>query len=79
MSSKTPKPICERIGALVKERREGLRLSLGDLANQTELSKTYLWEIEQGRCEPGAGTIVRLCNVLGVSADRMLGLGEWSR
>jgi transcriptional regulator with XRE-family HTH domain len=73
MSSRDPKPICERIGRRINEERKAKRLSLDALAERTELSKTYLWELEKGRCEPGAGTIVRLCRALGISADSLLG------
>lgn len=78
MASPDPKPICERIGNRIRQERQAKRLSLDALAERTELSKTYLWELEKGRCEPGAGTIVRLCRVLGISADVMLGVNEES-
>ncbi len=76
MSSPEPKPLCERIGQRVRERRTGLRLSLDRLAEMTELSKTGLWELEKGRTEPRAGTLLRLCRVLGCSADWLLGVNE---
>jgi transcriptional regulator with XRE-family HTH domain len=73
-----PSALCERIGLRVRRRRAELRYSLADLAGRTELSKTHLWQVEQGRSEPGAGVIVRLCRALGVSADWLLGVGEES-
>jgi transcriptional regulator with XRE-family HTH domain len=76
MASKTPKAICERIGDMVRDLRLGCGWSLEALAERTELSKTYLWELEKGRCEPGAGTIVRLCRVFKISADELLGIEE---
>lgn len=71
-----PTAICERIGARVRQRREELRLSLAELAERTEVSKTHLWQVEKGLSEPGVGVIVRLCRALGVSADWLLGIGE---
>lgn len=70
------KAICERIGAKVRQRRDELRLSLDELAALTELSKTGLWQVEKGRSEPSAGTVVRLCRALRVSADWLLDVGE---
>ena len=75
---KEPKPICERIGRMVRERRQSRRLSLAELAEHTGLSKTYLWQIEAGRSEPGAGAVLRLCRKLGLSADDLLGVREES-
>jgi transcriptional regulator with XRE-family HTH domain len=72
--SPNPSPICERIGDTVKFYRHQKRWSLAKLAERTELSKTYLWELEKGLCEPGAGTIVRLCRAFRVTADELLGL-----
>lgn len=74
MASHEPKPICQRIGDAVRERRVEIGLSLDVLASRIEMSKTGLWEIEQGRNEPRAGTLLRLCNVLGLSADVLLGI-----
>jgi len=71
-----PKPLCERIGQRVRERREGLRLSRARLGAMTELSRVALWQIEQGQSEPMASTILRLCRVLGCSADWLLGVNE---
>ena len=70
------KPICERIGNKLAELRAERGWSLRDLAARTELSVTYLWEIEKGRKEPGAGTIVRLCRVFKISSDWLLDVGE---
>jgi transcriptional regulator with XRE-family HTH domain len=41
-----------------------------------EMSKTGLWQIEKGLSEPSAGSILRLCRVLGLSADVLLGVNE---
>lgn len=71
-----PKPICERIGQRLRQRRTELRYSFDHLAERTELSKTHLWQVETGRSEPGAGVIVRLCRVLGITADWLLGTSE---
>ena len=76
MATAEPKAICERIGKRMRERRKDLGISLDRLAAMTELSKTGLWQIEQGQNEPRAGTIVRLCNALRLSAADLLGVEE---
>lgn len=76
MSSEEPKPICERIGHKLCKLRVEAGFTLTDLSERTELSRAYLSELERGKCEPGAGTIVRLCRVLRISADELLGVAQ---
>lgn len=71
-----PKPICERIGQRLYMYRHNACLTLAEVAERTELSKAYIWQLEKGKSEPGAGVIVRLCRVFKVSADELLGIGE---
>lgn len=79
MATAEPKPICLRIGQAVRERRLEIGLSLNKLAERIEMSKAALWEIEMGNNEPRAGTLLRLCNVLGLSADAILGVEPLTR
>lgn len=76
MAGIEPKAIAERIGCMVRERRLDLGLSLEKVALRASMSQTGLWEIEQGRNEPRAGTLLRLCRVLKLSADVLLGVDE---
>lgn len=72
MSATNQSPLVERIAAKIKERRADLELTYSDLAERTELSRAYLCELEQGKCEPGAATIVRLCRALQVTPNWLL-------
>lgn len=76
MVARNPSALCERIGERVRARREGLRLSLRELSERTGLSVAHLHAVEHGRTEPGAGTILRLCRALRLSADVLLGVDE---
>jgi transcriptional regulator with XRE-family HTH domain len=71
-----PSPLSERLGAIVRERRLALGLSLRALADQVGIAFTHLWAIEHGVAEPGAAILARLCLALEVSADRLLGLND---
>ncbi len=78
MSSKTPKPICERIGQRIRDARVNRRgyLRQRQLAEMCEISPKHMCDIEMGRTEPGAGIILRLCRALKISADDLLGVNE---
>lgn len=71
-----PSPLCERIGAFVSQLRSEMGFTLRDLAARTDLSVAFLWVVENGRSEPGAGTIVRLCRALRVTPNELLGTDE---
>jgi DNA-binding XRE family transcriptional regulator len=60
------------IGERLKAIREGKGLSLDALAKRAQMSKTGLWEIEAGRNEPRAFTLVALSEALEVSVDYLL-------
>jgi transcriptional regulator with XRE-family HTH domain len=77
MASSNPKPICERIGRRLLDRRKALGLTQREIAARAGLPFSYLSELEHGKAEPGAGNILRLCRVLGLSADALLGVNEW--
>jgi transcriptional regulator with XRE-family HTH domain len=63
-----PDPVAFNAPALTK-RREAAGLSLAQLAAQTNTSRGYLWEIEQGWKQPGWGLVVRLADALGCPLD----------
>ena len=61
----------------LKEAREAADLTLEQLADQAEISKTYLWELEKdeaGDKKPSADILLRIANVLSVSLGELLGL-----
>jgi transcriptional regulator with XRE-family HTH domain len=59
-------------GQRFKALRKSCGLSLDAVALRTGLSKTAVWEIEKGRTEPRAWTVVRLAAALGVGAEKLL-------
>lgn len=63
----------EELGRAVKRRREELRLSLRDLADETGVSASTLSRIENGTGKPDADNIARLTNWLDVPMERILG------
>ena len=60
------------LGARLKAKREAKGMSLDELAKATGLSKAGLWQIEVGRSEPRASTIIALAIALDVSTDFLL-------
>lgn len=61
----------ERLRAIRKNRG----LTLTQLAKRSKVSKAYLSQLENEQfSNPSSEIIVRLCNMLGVSVDRILGL-----
>lgn len=65
--------ISERMQALRKQRD----LSLQDVADRAGLSKSHIWELEQGRAKnPTIESAVNIAAALGVSLDYLTGLGN---
>ena len=72
-ADKVAKTIASRCIAL----REQHGLSLQDVADRADLSKSHIWELEQGRARnPTVDTAVRLARAFGVSLDYMTGLSD---
>jgi len=62
----------ELIGKRLRVTRESLGLTQDELAAKAGMSKTGLWQIETGRSEPMARTIVSLAIILNVTTDFLL-------
>jgi DNA-binding XRE family transcriptional regulator len=60
------------VGARIAACRKSLGLSLDKVASETGLSKAGLWQIEKGRSEPRARTLVSLATTLKVTTDHLL-------
>lgn len=57
------------LGVKIKELRRGKGLTLEQLAQATESSKSYMWEIEnKDVARPSAEKLERIADVLGVTA-----------
>lgn len=63
------------IGARAKELRKLRGLSLQQVCDRAGMTKSWLWEIEQGRqTNPTINSAVALSRALGVSLDYLTGL-----
>ena len=60
-------------GAIVKRRREGLGLTLEQLAERAGLSPNYVGTVEKGKRDPSLSTVLALAKALRVPAGDLLG------
>ena len=65
-----------RMAERLRERRLELRLSLGDLAELSGVSKAMIAKVEAGTSSPTAGTIGRLCAGLGITMSALMAAVE---
>ena len=62
----------KRLGERIREERLRLNLTQAQLAEDVDISDTYMGAIERGERSLTLGTLVRLVNRLGVSVDYIL-------
>lgn len=60
------------IGRRVKEARRQKQMSQAELAEQTDMSVSYISLVETGKKQASLETLVRIANALGVTVDHML-------
>lgn len=65
----------QELGRAIRRRREELKLSLRDVADQTNVSASTLSRIENGTGKPDADNIARLTTWLDVPLERILTRG----
>ena len=59
-----------KFGGVVRDRRRAEKLSQSDLAEQVEISRNYLSQIERGEATNLSWNVrIRLCNTLGIQDD----------
>src|SRR3989337_1547282 len=65
----------DSLGECIKRFRGDLDLSLSELARRAEISKGYLWQLENGKrvVRPSATTLYAIADVLGVTPADLLG------
>ena len=61
-----------KIGPRLKKARIDKKMTQAQLAEEIDLSKNYISNIERGTSIPSLETFVMLCNALDVTADMML-------
>ena len=59
-------------GALLYEYRNRANLSVQKLAQESELDRKYVYELEKGLSQPTLGTLFRLANALGADCAEMV-------
>ena len=59
-------------GKRLRKHRKDRKLTLDQMAELVELSPNYLGDIERGKKFPGTETLIRIVNVLDISADELL-------
>lgn len=66
--------VARTMASRMAERRGSLRLSLQEVGDRAGMSKSHVWELENGRSRnPTIGTAVAVANALGVSLDYLIG------
>lgn len=67
------------LGALIRERREGLSLSQRDVAARLGRTQAYVWKVEQGIQHIDLATLMDLAEILETKASELVGLVESAR
>ena len=62
----------KRLGERIREERQRLHLTQAQLAEDVDISDTYMGAIERGERSLTLDTLVRLVNRLGVTVDYLL-------
>ncbi len=62
----------KRLGKRIREERQRLNLTQAQLAEEIDISDTYMGAIERGERSLTLDTLVRLVNRLGVTVDYLL-------
>ena len=55
------------VGGRLREARQGLAMTLEDVAREAGLTKSFVSAVERGETSPSIGSLYRICEVLGVS------------
>lgn len=64
--------LLKRFGATLRALRKAKFSSLEDFALEANLNRVYVYYLEQGKREPGLGTLMVLAETLGVSLDELV-------
>ncbi len=66
--------IAERLCSNLKKYREAAHLTGSELSRRSGVSRSYLWQIEQGESVPTIEVIEQIATGLGLSIETLLGL-----
>lgn len=62
-----------RIGIAIRDRRAARRMTLGDLAERSGLSLSFLSRVERGQAQTSVGNLIRIADALGGSIHDLIG------
>ena len=60
-----------QIGPMLRQRRKELNLTLAQVAGNAGIATGFLSEIERDQASPSVATLIRLCEVLGISVGSL--------
>jgi transcriptional regulator with XRE-family HTH domain len=60
-----------QVGPMLRSRRKELKLTLVQVAGQAGIASGFLSEIERDQASPSVATLIRLCDVLGISVGSL--------
>lgn len=66
------KPLNVAIGTRIRVARESARMTREAFAERVDISAQFLTDIERGRMGASIETVLKICNVLGVTTDTIL-------
>ena len=66
------KPLNVAIGARIRAARESARMTRETFSEKVDISTPFLTDIERGRMGASVETILKICDVLGVTTDTIL-------
>jgi transcriptional regulator with XRE-family HTH domain len=61
-----------RFGEKLRTLRERRGLSLKQLGDLLNVSKTYVWEMEKGEKIPNIAMLTKVCDLFNVSCDKLI-------
>lgn len=61
-----------RFGEKLRTLREQRGLSLKQLGDLLNVSKTYVWEMEKGEKIPNIAMLTKVCDLFSVSCDKLI-------
>lgn len=62
-----------RIGIAIRDRRATRRMTLGDLAERSGLSLSFLSRVERGQAQTSVGNLIRIADALGGTIHDLIG------
>ena len=69
----------EVMGKRIRERRKNMKLTQQELADQIDLSASFLGHIERGTRKLSVETLYAICMALDCSSDQLMETGKCSR